>query len=349
MFEKNLLEKISVVAADFRGEIVFALDATGTSPQQNLQFDASDDPFPTLAALENVAPQKSIFENLAAPLVAAGTPWETAQEKIFSEMQFWFGENSPEIANARASAAVKSVAIARALLAALQGSRVLLVPAFLLDTESLARLQERAAKELFTVIVLSENFAQVKAFGAKRLLVFYKKQAQSSPNENDEIFSVQTGTPDEVFANPATLAVAQKLHNFSGNVFTGTLCGFGAGEFFAETSAGQIHGKLCDNFQQNSDDSCANDGNVIKIFLPLEIFHIDIIPPEENFFTLETGGEISFDGHLFRREFSIKSTNETDTPVRLVVASQFRQTLDVPANEPDVFAWFFPEDALGFL
>jgi len=353
MLPQKLLEKISKIADEFRGKIIFVLDATGTATQQNFSDTvAQAERAISVAALENISPEKSIFENLAAPLIATGTPWEIAHAKISAEMQFWFGQNSPEIAHTPASAAPKTIALARALLAR-KNEKSLLAPAFLLDAGTLNRLRERAAAENFSIFVFCENFAQTKGFGAAQLCVFYKKSNGRTATEDKENFDTQIGSPDEIFANPATLSVAQKLHASSKNVFAGTLLGTGAGEFFAGTSAGQIHGRICGNFSENADEISSERGNEkIEIFLPPEIFHIDAFPPEENFFAIENGGEIFFDGKFFLREFFIKSGSEPTVDgnaQKIVIASQFRQTLEISTSDDGAFAWFFPEDALGFL
>jgi len=353
MLPQKLLEKISKIADDFRGKIIFALNATGTTKRQHFSDNAElVESSISVAALENISPKKSIFENLAAPLIATGTPWEIAHAKISAEMRFWFGQNSPEIANAPASAAPKIIALARALLAR-KNETALLVPAFLFDAETLNRLRERATAENFSIFVFCENFVQTKTFGATQLCVFYKKSNTGTNPEDEENFDAQIGSPDEIFANPATLAVAQKLHASAKNVLAGTLLGTGAGEFFAGTRAGQIHGRICGIFSENADEISSGCGNEkIEIFLPPEIFHIDAFPPEENFFAIENGGKIFFDGKFFLREFFIKSGNETvsgGNAEKIVLASQFRQTLEISATDGEAFAWFFPDDALGFL
>ena len=81
----------------------------------------------------------------------------------------------------------------------------------------------------------------------------------------------------------------------------------------------------------------------IEVFLPPEIFRADAFPPEENFFELESGSEIFSAGALHFRRFATKG--EAFAPL---VASQFRQALEIPVGGA-LFAWFFPEDALGFL
>lgn len=122
------------------------------------------------------------------------------------------------------------------------------------------------------------------------------------------------------------------------NLFIGKILGTGAGEFFAETPSGtQIHGKLCGTLPEE-----IPEGADVNIFLPPEILRIDAFPPEENFFELGEGGEIFFDGHLHFREFKLRG----NAAVLRAAATQ-RQSLET-ADTGTPYAWFFPEDALGF-
>lgn len=180
-------------------------------------------------------------------------------------------------------------------------------------------------------VVVSENFPLSGA-----LFKALAKRAQS------EGFSLVLENPSaEYFLR------ADKVFVFGAeprNLFFGKILGAGAGEFFAKISPEiQIHGKLGENAEEN-----ILEGTEIQIFLPPEIFRLDAFPPEENFFELEKpgegqSGEIFCDGRLFFRDFKIKNSGAA-----LRVASLHRQTLEIPEGG-GLFAWFFPEDAIGTL
>lgn len=357
--QKIISEEIARVAAESRGEITLALSAApADAPFPRALFSSALAAGASVAALENVSPEKSIFENLAAPLVAAGISWENARARIAAELRFWFRNDAPETAAAGASAAPEIVALARALVAP-RAAPVLVAPAFLLTPETASRLRSRAVSENFAVVVAAENFSQVSEFCASKISVFYKNENAS----DGQIFAVQSGSPADVFSAPAALSVAQKLRGVSApseNVFDGTLVSAGAGEFLAETPLGQIHGRLCGATRALVPDAenAPAVGEKIRVFLPPEIFHIDAFPPEENFFAIaDARSEIAFDGKLFRRNFSVTPPVGGDSvpdenSACVAVAAQFRQTLEIlaPASDaaPAAFAWFFPEDALGF-
>lgn len=290
------------------------------------------------AGTENVFPQKTIFENLAALPAAAGMPWETARERISREMKFWFGDDSPATA-ARVPAGraeLKTLALACALAAKNENAALLLPAELISDSESVRRkLRERARGENFAVIAETDDLHQAIRIGAETLAVFYADE-NGTPK-------MQTGTPAEIFSAPESLAVAKIIRGDRGNglfnLFSGTVLEAGAGQFFARLDGEEEHcvcGRLCGNVP---DDIPA--GTRIEIFLPPEIFHLDAFPPEENFFELESGGEIFFDGSLYFRRFAAKGKTRA-----LRVASQFRQSLEIPEGG-SLFAWFFPEDALG--
>ena len=366
--QKIISEEIARVAAESRGEITLALSAApADAPFPRALLSAALAAGASVAALENVSPEKSIFENLAAPLAAAGISWENARARIAAELRFWFGNDAPETAAAGASAAPEIVALARALVAS-SAAPVLVAPAFLLTPETASRLRSRAVSENFAVVVAAENFSQASEFCASKISVFYKNENVS----DGQIFAVQNGAPADVFSAPAALSVAQKLHCVSAsseNVFDGTLVSAGAGEFLAETPLGQIHGRFCGASRPLVPDAenAPAVGEKIRVFLPPEIFHIDAFPPEENFFAIAGArSEISFDGKLFRRIFSVTppvagdsvpdensaAPANAENSACVAVAAQFRQTLEIlaPASDaaPAAFAWFFPEDALGF-
>lgn len=367
MTQKIISEEIARLAAEARGEITLALSAApADAPFPRALLSAALAAGASVAALENVSPEKSIFENLAAPLVAAGISWENARARIAAELRFWFGNDAPETAAAAASAAPEIVALARALVAP-RAAPALVAPAFLLTPETALRLRSRAVSENFAVVVAAENFSQTDEFCASKISVFYKNENAS----DGEFFAVQNGAPTDVFSAPAALSVAQKLRGVpaSENVFDGTIVSAGAGEFLAETPLGQIHGRLCGTPRSAVPDaeSAPAVGEKIRVFLPPEIFHIDAFPPEENFFALAGArSEIAFDGKLFRRNFSVTppiagdsvpdensaAPANAENSARVAVAAQFRQTLEIlaPASDaaPAAFAWFFPEDALGF-
>lgn len=279
-----------------------------------------------------VSPTKSVFENLIAPLAVAGLPWETAQERIAQEHHFWELGDTLDTLNRPASGTLderQKLALAAALSAKPAGA-ALVISSGELSPSLTAKLRERAIAENFAVIIEGRHPADAYRLGVDAVAVFCEI------NGNAEL---RICAPDELFRSPETLAVAQKIHAFFGNTFSGKLINAGAGEFFAEALGKEIQGKLCGA----TDDADIPAGSTITLFLPPTIFRIDAFPPEENFFEIENGGDIAFDGHLFSRTFQIK-----DTDAALCIAAQHRQTLELPEGS-SLYPWFFPEDALGFV
>lgn len=296
----------------------------------------------------DISPQKTVFENISAPLAAAGTPWKIARERIESELEFWFGKtNTAEISQTRTEETdSRRVALAAACAAKPEGAPLVIVSGKMSAMKSLlGELRERAARGNFSVVV--ECASYLTACEADLLAFFPKENSVGEPDLSESIVC----TPQEAEAAPEALCVARRLRlaKFGAtilpdNTFSGKVLGAGAGEFFAELSSGtQIRGKLCGNTPED-----VPEGTDIEIFLPPEIFHIDAFPPEENFFALEKfdegdAGEIFYDGHLFYRQFKT-----TDGYFVLSVAAQHRQTLEIP-DGGTLYAWFFPEDAAGFI
>ncbi len=296
----------------------------------------------------DISPRKTVFENISAPLAATGTPWETARERIEYELEFWFGKtNVAEISQTLTEETdSRRVAFAAACAAKPEGAPLVIGSEKMYAVKSLfGELRERAARGNFSVVV--ECASYLTAREADLLAFFPKDNSDCEPDLNESLVC----TPGEAEAAPEALCVARglRLAKFGatihpGNTFSGEVLGAGAGEFFAELSSGtQIRGKLCGNAPED-----VPEGAGIEIFLPPEIFHIDTFPPEENFFVLEKfgegdAGEIFYDGHLFFRQF-----RTTDGYFVLSVAAQHRQSLEIP-DGGTLYAWFFPEDAVGFL
>ena len=292
-----------------------------------------------------ILPRKSIFENIAAPLAATGTPWEIARERIERELDFWFGaKETPGVPQTLAEDAEPlRVALAAALAAKPEGAPVIISGKNLSGKSPLlTALRERASQENFAVVI--QNADYLTAREADWLAFMSRENESGEPEPRDFILC----TPEEAERNPETLAVAKTLRRakcgqsgFADNTFDGQILDAGAGEFFAEIFAGtQIRGKLCGSVP---DEENISEGTAAKIFLQPEVFHLDAFPPEENYFELCEGGEIFCDGHLYFREFKICG-NETV----LRVAALHRQSLEIP-DGGTLYAWFFPEDALGFL
>ncbi|MBQ6705067.1 MAG: hypothetical protein IJN19_03585 [Opitutales bacterium] len=295
----------------------------------------------------DISPRKTVFENISAPLAAAGTPWEIARERIANELEFWFGETNGETAPQTLTEETDSrcVALAAACAAKPEGAALVVSTEMLGACSLFDELRERAVRGNFAVIV--ECASYLTARKADLLAFFPKVNSDGEPDLSESIVC----TPADAEAAPEALCVARKLRLakfgetiLSENTFSGTLLGAGAGEFFAELSTGtQIRGKLCGNTTES-----VPEGADIEIFLPPEIFHIDTFPPEENFFELEksddsNAGEIFYDGHLFYRQF-----RTADKYFAVTVAAQHRQSLEIP-DGGRLYAWFFPEDAAGFV
>lgn len=325
-------ESLAALVAENRGKTIGVLAA------DEALFPTAAGAVPAVrAGMENVFPRKTVFENLAALPAAAGLPWETARERISREMKFWFGDDSPATA-ARVPAnraELKILALAGAL-AARSGDAALLLSAELISgSESVRRrLRERAVGENFALVAEADDLRQAVRIGAETVAVFCADE-NGAPR-------VRAGTPEEVFSDPGSLAAAKIVRGAGvgdANLFAGTVVEAGAGQFFARIASGEeICGKLCGSVPDS-----VPAGTPVDIFLPPEIFRLDAFPPEDNFFEIDSGGEIFFDGGRYFRNFASKSG------ARLSVASQFRQTLETPEGGGAFFAWFFPEDALGFL
>lgn len=251
---------------------------------------------------ENLSLEKTVFENISMPLAMAGTPWEIARERILAELRFWFGERDAETFSP----------LRANELSLEERSRLLLACA------CAANRHERA-------VAVSESAAL-----SDKLFKMLKSRAEQ------EAFSlVLENPPANYFLQADEIIVSGESVP---NLFIGKILGAGAGEFFAETPSGtQIHGKLCGVLPDE-----IPEGSDVNIFLPPEILRIDAFPPEENFFELDEGGEIFFDGHLHFREFKLRG----NAAVLRAAATQ-RQSLET-AGDDTPYAWFFPEDALGF-
>ena len=294
----------------------------------------------------NLSPQKTVFENISAPLAATGTPWETARERIARELSFWFpGKDHAEISRIPAT----ETDLLRLALATACAAKPAQTPLILSGSQSgfhaiFGELRERAEKEHFAVIIESANYLTARE--ADRLVFFPKSDDAGNPDLSESIIC----SPLEAETSPEALCVVQFLRlaklggtKFGDNIFSGKLLGSGAGEFFAELPSGtQIHGKLCGEATE-----VIPENTTVEIFLPPEIFHLDVFPPEENFFELQkvdndNTGKIFYDGRLYYRKFKT-----ADGDLALNVAAQHRQSLEIPEGSP-LYAWFFPEDAPGF-
>lgn len=149
---------------------------------------------------------------------------------------------------------------------------------------------------------------------------------------------VQCGVPSDVFHRPASAQIANVLWQRA-NIFEGEIIRAGAGEFFARTPAGELHGVLI-GVAAEDDVPVATK---IWIFIRPEILQISDYPPDENFFPLapESAGTFAFDGKIWTRDFALPAEG-----MALRVAALSRQTL---VRAGDAFAWAFPEDVFGFV
>lgn len=107
----------------------------------------------------------------------------------------------------------------------------------------------------------------------------------------------------------------------------------GAFEFLAETPLGEVRGRLADPERE------PQDGALLSISIPAKCIRIDETPPEENGFAGRVESCVPAGGR-FELRFS------TDSGVVLNILADE----EPPSCEPDesVYAWFFPEDAVGF-
>lgn len=294
----------------------------------------------------NISPQKTVFENISAPLAATGTPWEAAREIIARELNFWFpGKDHAEISRIPAA----GTDLLRLALATACAAKPTRAPLILSGSQRglhtiFGELRERAGKEHFAVVIESAKYLAAREAD---LLVFFPKSDDAG---NPDLSKSIVCTPHEAETSPEALSVVRTLRlaklgdaGPGDNIFSGKILGAGAGEFFAELSAGtQIHGKLCGNATESIPEN-----TTVEIFLPPEIFHLDVFPPEENFFELQkvdddNAGKIFYDGRLYYRQFKT-----TGGDFVLNVAAQHRQSLEIPEGGT-LYAWFFPEDAPGF-
>ncbi len=312
-----------------------------------------DAPFPRTLAYElgarfveaeNLSPERSVFENVSAPLAAAGTPWEIARERIEREIHFWFGNAIAEhLAGTLDCAARTRIALARSFAEELPAGTPLVLSetSSKLEAEIFLRLKKRAEEENFAVVFDRANRENLAALDA---LAFLPKTETSANADARAVLC----TLREAESAPESIFVARALRDCrigacwndarrEADTLRGNVLGAGAGEFLAEVAGTEIHGKLCG---EAAEDVPA--GTPIDIFLPPEIFRLDAIPPEENAFALADGSEIFFDGELFFRRFRLENGAGT-----LNVAAQHRQSLESPEGAP-LFAWYFPEDAIGF-
>lgn len=286
------------------------------------------------AGTENIYPVQTVFENISSILASTGVPWETARERITRELLFWFEKSPTDFSATEAQTLprdkISALALAQAL-AAKPDSAPLIVSAALLSPALATKLQGRAIAENFAVWVECEKFAQAYELRAESAAVFY----QESPHGE---WHVQTGTPTDLTRAPKTLNVAQLVFRSDKNLFAGALLNAGAGEFFATANGIEIHGKLCGNVPEDIPENAE-----IAVFLPPQILRISEMPQDECSFEIRNGGEIIFDGHFFYRDFYMGETKTT-----VCIAAQHRQDLETLDGFP-AYAWFFPEDALGFL
>lgn len=321
-----------------RGKIVFALGAKAF-PRRCRERGAE------IVRSEDVRLEKTVFENISEPLARAGFPWENARERIARELCFWFGLSDEQdgFSATRAEeldAPLRTrLALARALAKKAPDAPLVVgqtLPEF--EPQILAALKARAETENFAAFV---EDARYEDFPGADLLAFFADKSEN-PAGTPVLCS-----PREAEATPESLTAARALRlkkiggtrNAAqhGNAFAGTVVGAGAGEFLARAQNREIHGRLCGNVPDD-----VPEGAKIEIFLAPEIFHLDAFPPEENCFEVDSGGEIFFDGKLYYRQFAT-----TDKAVAVNIAAQYRQTLEIPEGG-SLFAWFFPEDALGF-
>lgn len=349
--DRALLEAL----LELRGKIVFTVGAD-LSPALRRERGAE------IVRAENLELRENVFGNVSETLAAAGTPWDAARERIARELRFWFDLPDESAADAFSATPAENLdaatrarlAFARALAAKPAGAPLAVAPSVpALDPQIFVALKTRAEAENFSVFVADaphENFRDAD------LLAFFAgtpDEASANVPAAADAVPADAGppvlcTPREAFFAPETLPVAQRAHFLKSasrrgefcfaNVVSGTVLGAGAGEFLATVPAGEIHGRLCGNVPEPVPENAR-----IDVFLAPEIFHLDAFPPEENFFEVDSGEEIFFDGALFLRRFATK-----DGTRALLVAAQHRQSLEIPEGG-SLFAWFFPEDALGFL
>lgn len=339
--ERELLEQI------FSGQ---SGKITGTLGDAPFPRDLARELGAKFAEAENLSIERSVFENVSAPLAAAGTPWEIARERITGEILFWFGNAAEEnaiaerIAGTFDRAARTRIALARAFAEKpAAGTPVVLSETTCeLEPEIFLRLKKRAEEENFAVVFERASRENLAAFDA--LAFFPNANADASDDGARPVLC----TLHEAESAPESLFVARSLRacriGARGNdarrepdVLRGSVIGAGAGEFLAEIAGTEIHGKLCGASEED-----VPAGTPVDVFLPPEIFHVDTIPPEENAFALADGGEIFFDGELFFRRFRLENGAGT-----LNVAAQHRQSLESSEGAP-LFAWCFPEDVIGF-
>ena len=327
---RPLLEKIFSA----RGEITGALGDAPFPLETARKLGAE------IACSEKIIPEKSVFENVSAPLAAAGMPWEAARERIGRELRFWFGKfGDEEHISALAAGTLPRELRARLPLARAIAAKDPDAPLVLTETlpeispEIFAMLKARAREDGFAVAL---ERTRREELSAADFLAFF-------PEENENA-SPALCTLREAESAPESLFVSRSLRacrfgtDAAPLVLSGTTVGAGAGEFLADVAGTQIHGKLCGN----APDDDVPEGTPIDVFLPPEIFRLDAFPPEENFFALADGGEILSGGALFHRSF-----RRADGAGTLTVAALHRQSLEIPEGA-SFFAWFFPEDALGF-
>ena len=154
-----------------------------------------------------VALGTSVFENVSAPLAAAGTPWDAARERIARELAFWFGsEEFSAVPAENLSAEQRTrLALARAFAGKPAGAPLAVAGTLPHLAPLTDALKIRAKKENIAVVV--EN-APEKIFRAADLLAFFPDSSEAASGGVPAFCS-----PQEAESAPPTLFAAVQFRS----------------------------------------------------------------------------------------------------------------------------------------
>lgn len=140
---------------------------------------------------------------------------------------------------------------------------------------------------------------------------------------------VQTDTFDTVWRRPESAATARL--SGAANLVAARVVRCGAGEFFAESPLGELHGALADPERE------PEPGATVTVLMRPEHLRVSDMPPEENAFA----GAFAGAGRPAGRRFAAFRTEAGPTLTMSPPAD--------PAADPDapLFAWILPEDLVA--
>lgn len=141
---------------------------------------------------------------------------------------------------------------------------------------------------------------------------------------------VQAGRPIDLYRRPADSWIATFLG--SANLLPGKVTQVGAGEFLAETPAGEVRGALA------TPESAPRPGDRIVVCVRPECLKLDFMAPDENAFA----GSIV--ASLFQGDVSLHDFRTSQGVTLRIAEANPRQRV---GSKAALFAWAEPEDVVG--